>query len=856
MSYSRRLLASSGLVLALIQNAWAGGSGLNVAVVVNQNSTNSIQLGNYYCEQRGVPPQNVLRINWTGGSIEWTTTDYATSLLNPLLAMLSARQLTNQIEYVVLSMDIPYRVDAGTNGANSTTSSLFYGFKPDTNSLDDCPIALGSTNFYAGSEGIFRSTPPISATSNSFLVTMITSSNLALAKQVVNSGVLGDSTFPTQTVFLAKSTDTARNVRYISADNAVINASLRGNYSIQRTNASVNWIFGSALGLQNGVNFSTPDGTAFLPGSMADNLTSFGGQIFQDPGQLKLLEFLTAGASGSFGTVVEPCSYLEKFPSPQNYFYQARGFSLAECYYQSLTNPYQGLLVGEPLTAPFAYHGSGSVGLTPGALLGGTTNVMVVFNSYDNLHPLTQIDVFLDGLWVQTITNIGPTRSNLLNVTINGQSMNYLVPLNAKIKSVTSNLVAMINTSANTNVTKVLAFAHGDRIELQSFDRSKVGAQVSVSTSNSIGAGISQTTWVVASRSNCLDTIANGLRTFLIKGYPSNGTFLQLAVTQTNGIQSTFGVTNSSGLTLEQMTQRLIDLINTNNSPSLQGPDGLIGEDFVTGTINMVPAAEFNFRARSIGWDAAQIQVDINGSTNFVILPGNAVKLDQNLGDLEPRNHLYVIAGVTNLAATFALNTTTQANGFHQLTAVAYEGNHVRTQTKASQSVEIRNGTLAATFSTLVGDTNTAVGGTLQFSVVANTNTISKIELFSTGGALTNVSVQSTAVFSVAGLYLGVGLHPFYAIVTANDGKQYRTETQWIRLIESVNTPFSLSISAPPVRLSWPALAGRQYDILSTTNIGEVFAVQATITASNSTPQWIDTNGPSVQRFYRVRTAD
>ena len=67
-----------------------------------------------------------------------------------------------------------------------------------------------------------------------------------------------------------------------------------------------------------------------------------------------MLVFLNSGASGSHGTVTEPCNYLEKFPSPQDYFYQARGFNLAECYYLSLVNPYQGLIVGEPLAAPFA----------------------------------------------------------------------------------------------------------------------------------------------------------------------------------------------------------------------------------------------------------------------------------------------------------------------------------------------------------------------------------------------------------------------------------------------------------------------------------------------------------------------
>src|SRR5262245_61504186 len=114
--------------------AWSGGSGLNVVVVVNQNSTNSVQLGNDYCEQRGVPPQNFFRMtNWTEGPVNWTLSDFTVKLRDPLLAMLAARNLTNQVSYVLLSMDIPYRVVGGTS-FNSTTSTLFYGFKPDDHS--------------------------------------------------------------------------------------------------------------------------------------------------------------------------------------------------------------------------------------------------------------------------------------------------------------------------------------------------------------------------------------------------------------------------------------------------------------------------------------------------------------------------------------------------------------------------------------------------------------------------------------------------------------------------------------------------------------------------------------------------
>jgi hypothetical protein len=81
-----------------------GGSGLNTVVVVNQNSTNSCELGNYFCERRQVPPQNVLFINWPGGNISWGSGDFQTNLLTPLLDMLASRQLTSQVDYVVSSI--------------------------------------------------------------------------------------------------------------------------------------------------------------------------------------------------------------------------------------------------------------------------------------------------------------------------------------------------------------------------------------------------------------------------------------------------------------------------------------------------------------------------------------------------------------------------------------------------------------------------------------------------------------------------------------------------------------------------------------------------------------------------------
>ncbi len=840
-------------VALLAPRVLAGGSGLNVAVVVNQNSTNSVELGNYYCEQRGVPPQNVLRINWAGGGVTWTSSDFNTYLVNPLLGMLANRRLTNQVEYVLLSMDIPYRV-VSTNGENSTTSALFYGYK-----TNDCPACQypGCTlppytmNAYAGSEGIFRLTPPVSATSNSWLVIMLTSSNLAQAKAVVDRGVAGDFSMPTQAVFLAKSDDVNRNVRYTLFDNALFNIQLGGVMNAVRTNTYTTYGLGTMLGYANGSQVFTIYGS-FAPGAMADSLTSYGGNIFENSEHTDALDFLNAGATASYGTVVEPCAYLAKFPTTMNYFYQARGFTLAESYYQSLTNPYQGILVGEPLSAPFARPANGAWSNLPeNAPLAGNTNLELGFAAADARHPLQQVDLFVDGVFAQTITNILPRTNNILYVTLNGLRTNYAVPGNASLRSLASNLVLRLNSPAYSNATRVVAFAHGDRIELQGLDVVTPGAGISVAVSNFIGSAGVLTTFIGASRTNLLDTTAYGLREFTVAGALVIGDYLELTVTKTNGASFSVAVTNQSGsATFPGFVQSLLSAIHA--EPNLQSPDGVIAEDLVTGNLaGGDPYAQFNLRARSPGIQAAQLQALLTGS--FTISPTTTLGLDDNLNDLRPRNHLYLAAGLTNLNLTFAFNTTTNADGYHELTAVAYEGSHVRTQKRISTNVRIQNHPWSATFTTLLGGTNTALEATLQFAVVANTNNIAKIELFSTGGSLGASNNVDSAAFAIAASYLGIGLHPFYALVTRSDGQQYRTDTKWLRVV-GAEPPFTVSVLAPAPTLTWPASAGRPYQILSATEATNIFTSRAGVTPTNSTGRWSETNNTAPQRYYRVKT--
>jgi hypothetical protein len=69
------------------------------------------------------------------------------------------------------------------------------------------------------------------------------------------------------------------------------------------------------------------------------------------------LRWLEAGATGSYGAVIEPCNFLQKFPSPGLAIaWYLQGESLIEAYWKSVAWPGQGVFIGEPLARPFGGH--------------------------------------------------------------------------------------------------------------------------------------------------------------------------------------------------------------------------------------------------------------------------------------------------------------------------------------------------------------------------------------------------------------------------------------------------------------------------------------------------------------------
>ena len=173
------------------------------------------------------------------------------------------------------------------------------------------------------------------------------------ATQLIDRGVAADYSQPKGSAYLLKTTDVARSSRAVFFPEVVkkFDAVFSVNYlqkNFIEKRPDVMFYFTGLTHVQK-INRNN-----YLPGAIADHLTSTGG-ILVGSDQMSILEWLEAGATGSYGTVVEPCNFPEKFSNPGVLMdYYLRGNSLIEAYWKSVAEPGQGIFVGEPLAKPFA----------------------------------------------------------------------------------------------------------------------------------------------------------------------------------------------------------------------------------------------------------------------------------------------------------------------------------------------------------------------------------------------------------------------------------------------------------------------------------------------------------------------
>jgi uncharacterized protein (TIGR03790 family) len=180
----------------------------------------------------------------------------------------------------------------------------------------------------------------------------IAATTLKEARALIDRGVRADGSEPHATAYLVVSGDVSRDVRAEQYTDAQMLAGHRITVARVRSEGIENRhdVMFYFIGASHVPALQTDH---FLPGAVADHLTSYGG-VFGFNLQMSALRWLQAGATGSYGTVVEPCNFTAKFPNTAVMMHRyLAGESLIEAYWKSVAMPGQGIFIGEPLAAPY-----------------------------------------------------------------------------------------------------------------------------------------------------------------------------------------------------------------------------------------------------------------------------------------------------------------------------------------------------------------------------------------------------------------------------------------------------------------------------------------------------------------------
>ena len=305
----------------------------HIAVVINDADPLSRSIGEYYIAKRGLPAANVIHVNFKPG-----ITNMSPKLFKKLKASVD-KQTPAAVQAYALAWTVPYRT-----GCMSITTAFAAGYSEDF-CARGCKPTRRSPYFNSDIRMPFTELGWRPAM-------MLAGEDLASVKQLIDRGLAADGSKPEGTAYLLSTSDKARNGRARFYPGIQMMQSSRFNIDILRSNTLKNrtdvMFYFTGKAVVDGI-----DTNHYRPGAIADHLTSTGGKL-TDSKQMSSLRWLAAGATGSYGSVVEPCSFVQKFPRPNIVIERyLNGETLLETYWKSVEWPGQGVFIGEPLAAPF-----------------------------------------------------------------------------------------------------------------------------------------------------------------------------------------------------------------------------------------------------------------------------------------------------------------------------------------------------------------------------------------------------------------------------------------------------------------------------------------------------------------------
>ncbi len=442
------------LATAAASCAWAGGGPENVLLLVNSNSLGSKTIANHYIALRDVPAINVVYVDWRGGLEGCQGKYFAERILQPAITAIGERGLSAQIDYVVYSSDFPWKVNlqslmpetkfvAPTRPwASCTGATYLWQYVRDKNPAMTLPVVnwyvspndrdnfvqcqklsqVDSRGFHArylwtadGGRTNDRSKGQSYLLSTMLGVTTGRGNTVDEVLAYLKRAVDADGTRPRGTFYYMKNNDVRSQTRHNCYDAAVTQLKRMGRSAVVVPGVLP---IGAkdVLGIMTGTrtfDFAS-SGSTLVPGAICDHFTSLGGVLTVDVGQTPLTDFLRAGAAGASGTVFEPFALQSKFPLPSLFIHYARGCSLAESFYQSVSGPYMLLVVGDPLCQPFAVAPQVTVeGIKAGQEVKGLLSIKATATTVP-LQRVGTLELFVDG---RLVSRFAPGRAPQLDTT-------------------------------------------------------------------------------------------------------------------------------------------------------------------------------------------------------------------------------------------------------------------------------------------------------------------------------------------------------------------------------------------------------------------------------------------------------
>ncbi|MDD2761000.1 MAG: TIGR03790 family protein [Methylomonas sp.] len=307
----------------------------DLAIIVNDNDDTSRRIADYYRQKRHIPAEQVIHVRLPLRRAVLTRSEFEK------IKKQVDDQTPKHVQAFALTWLQPFRVEC-----MSITTAFAAGFDPDF-CADGCKMTRKNP-YFASELGRpydkygWRPTMVVAA------------QNFAETQKLIDRGIAADYSRAQGSAYLLKTSDHARSSR------AAVFPDIAEKF---RPFWPVNYLEQDFIAGRDDVMFyftglvSVPHikDNRFLPGAVADHLTSAGG-VMSGSSQMNILEWIKAGATGSYGAVVEPCNFPEKFSNPAVLMYHyLRGSSLIEAYWKSVALPGQGIFIGEPLAKPFAY---------------------------------------------------------------------------------------------------------------------------------------------------------------------------------------------------------------------------------------------------------------------------------------------------------------------------------------------------------------------------------------------------------------------------------------------------------------------------------------------------------------------